>query len=67
MSKGPRQICMVKIEDEVGEHFYYAGTDDTNEAFEMALERGYREFQVTVKGIPNRFAIQHGEWRQAAP
>jgi hypothetical protein len=67
MSKGPSVISMVKVHDDVGEQWYYAGTDQTITAMEMALERGHESESVEVKQIPNKFGIQFGEWRQAAP
>jgi hypothetical protein len=67
MSKGPKVISMVKIHDAVGEQWYYAGTDQTVTAIEMALGRGHESENLTIKQIPNKFGIQFGEWRQAVP
>lgn len=67
MSKGPNVICLIRVSDSLGEHWYYAGTPDVEEASIMAIERGFEPNTFTVKAGPNKFGIQHDEWKQAAP
>lgn len=67
MASGPKVISMIKVNDELGEHWYYAGTDNNYDAEQIALTQGHKAEAVTIKQIPNKFGIQHGEWRQAAP
>lgn len=67
MSQGPKLICLVSVDDDNGQHWYYAGTPDTDVAQAMALDRGFTSGTFTVKAGPNKFGIQNGEWRQIAP
>lgn len=67
MTYGPTVISMINVKDEHGEHWYYAGTNDAATAQRMALDQGHNPDVVTIKQIPNKFGIQHGEWVQAAP
>ena len=67
MSKGPKLICLVTVNDEIGIHVYYAGTPNKVEALSMAADRGHEGDAVSAKQIPNKFAIQHGAWTQATP
>ena len=58
---------MVRVTNSFGVSLFYAGVSNRAEAFLMAARHGYEADEVGVQEVPNKFGIQPGEWRQAAP
>ncbi len=67
MSQGPRLIAVVTINDQFGVRIFYAGCETQEDALIMAAQRDHVGAGVTAKIGPNKFGIQHGEWKQVAP